>query len=79
MLRTCILSPRINPVATDILLLVGYWLLRSILVISLWTDSLGTGGGFHGSGTTAEGVSPTDGKLAGIPEKMSCWLIFDRV
>ena len=37
MLRTCILSPRINPVVTAFLLLVGYWLFRSILVISLWT------------------------------------------
>ena len=45
----------------------------------LFVDSLDMGGGFHGSGTTAEWVSPTDGKLAGIPEKMSCWSIFDRV
>ena len=45
----------------------------------LFVDSLDMGGGFHGSGPSAEWVSPTDGKLAGIPGKKSCWLIFDRV
>jgi hypothetical protein len=45
----------------------------------LFVDSLDTGGGFNGSGTTAEWVSLTDGKLAGIPGKKSCWLMFGRV
>ena len=78
MLRTYILAPRINPVVTAFLLFVGYWLFRSILVISLWTHLIREVGSMD-QAQQHRGPHPTDGKLAGIPEKMSCWLMFGRV
>ena len=75
MLRTCILAPHMNAVATAFLLLVGYQLLW--VVISLWTHLIREVGSMDQEerGLT----SKTDGQLAGIAGTKSCWLIFGRV
>lgn len=64
-----------NAVAADFPLLVSYWLLW--VVISLWTHLIREVGSMDQEerGLT----SKTDGQLAGIPGKKSCWLIFGHV
>lgn len=78
MLRTCILAPHMNAVATAFLLLVGYRLLW--VVISLWTHLIREVGSVDQARQEERGLtSKTDGQLAGIAETKSCWLIFGRV
>ena len=65
MLRTYILSPHMNPVVTAFLLLVGYWLLRSILVISLWTHLI-----------RKVGSMDQARQQSGSPRRTASWLEF---
>ena len=64
-----------NAVAADFPLLVGYWLLW--VVISLWTHLIREVGSMDQE--ERDLTSKTDGQLAGIPGKKSCWLIFGHV